>query len=79
MNQTYITFLVGLAVGILSIGAMMAAFGKWMLQAVVKEVVNEMAGNWVPTTTGNAYAARIDRLEHQFDDMLKAFAQKIGE
>ncbi len=79
MAQTYITFLVGLIGGILSIGSICLVMGKWVVKAVVKEVLAEVAGNWVPSATGTAYADRISRLERQFDDSLKTFAAHMGE
>jgi hypothetical protein len=76
--QPYITFLVGLIVGIFSIGAALAVFGKWMLKAIVKEVVGEMSGNWVPTAVGNEHAHRLDRLEKQFDSALSVIVQRLS-
>lgn len=76
--QEYVSFVIGTGVGVLTAAGLVVAFGKWMLRAVVKEVISEVQGQWVATPVGEAQETRISRLERQFDDTLKVLASRGG-
>lgn len=72
-------FVLGIVVGVASVGVACAAFGKWMLKAIVKEVVEEMSGNWVSADAGKAMTDRLHRLEETQQMLLKAHLKSAGE
>lgn len=66
----FLNFSVGLLAGLLTCAVIVATFGKFVLRAIVKEVIAEVSKDWVSATTGTALESRITRLENQFDTIL---------